>query len=142
MAKINFHSVDEYIGTFPAEVQDILQSVRHAIREAVPQAEEQISYQMPAFKLHGTLVWYAAWKKHIGLYPRTQGMEAAFKKELSKYEGSKGTIKFPLDKPMPIDLIRRIAQYRAMENTEKKRFEILNSYDTDKPLLNFSWKLP
>lgn len=123
MAKINFHSVDEYIGTFPAEVQDILQNVRQAIREAVPQAEELISYQMPAFKLHGTVVWYAAWKKHIGLYPRTQGMEAAFKKELSEYEGSKGTIKFPLDKPIPFDLIRKIAQYRAMENTEKQKIQ-------------------
>jgi len=74
-----------------------------------------ISYQMPAFRLNGMLVWYAGWKKHIGLYPRTPGIEARFKKELSGYGGSTGTIKFPLDRPMPYGLIGSIAKYRAME---------------------------
>lgn len=119
MANTNFQSIEEYISTFPDDVQKILQNIRKTIQEAVPGAEEKISYQMPAFKYHGMLVWYAAWKKHIGLYPKTPGIEVAFEKELSEYEKSKGTIKFPLDKPMPYGLIGKIAQFRAKENLQK-----------------------
>lgn len=121
MAKKDYKTVDEYIATFPEDVQEILGKIRQTIQEVVPDAEEVVSYQMPAFKLNGMLVWYAAWKKHIGLYPRTAAMETTFKKELAEYEGSKGTIKFPLNKPVPFDLIGRIALYRAIENLEKSK---------------------
>ncbi|MEX0904419.1 MAG: DUF1801 domain-containing protein [Balneolaceae bacterium] len=120
MANTDFKTVDEYIGIFPEDVQKILQEIRQTIQEtiqeAVPDAEEVISYQMPAFRLNGMLVWYAAWKKHIGLYPKTAGVEAAFQSELAGYEKSKGTIKFSLDKPVPFDLIGKISKYRAEEN--------------------------
>ncbi|MEX1267842.1 MAG: DUF1801 domain-containing protein [Balneolaceae bacterium] len=116
MANTDFKTVDEYIGRFPEDVQKILQEIRQTIQEAVPDAEEVISYQMPAFRLNGMLVWYAAWKKHIGLYPKTAGVEASFQSELAGYEKSKGTIKFPLDKPIPFDLIGKISKYRAEEN--------------------------
>lgn len=125
MAKTDFKTVDEYIATFPEDVQEILENIRMAIRKVVPDAEEVISYKMPAFKYHGMLMWYAAWKKHIGLYPRTEAMETTFKKELAEYEGSKGTIKFPLNKPMPFDLIGRLALYRAIENLEKSKKETI-----------------
>ncbi|MEX0720039.1 MAG: DUF1801 domain-containing protein [Balneolaceae bacterium] len=121
MAKTDFKTVDEYIAIFPDDVQKVLQNIRHEIQKAVPDATEVISYQMPAFRLNGILVWYAAWKKHIGLYPRTSGIEAAFANELSEYEGSKGTTKFPLDKPIPYDLISRIAKFRVQENLQKEQ---------------------
>lgn len=119
MANSKFKSVDEYINSFPKDLQEILQKIREAVKKAVPEAEEKISYQMPAFKLNGMLIWYAAWKKHIGLYPKTDGIDVAFENELSEYEKSKGTIKFPLDKPIPYKLIGKIAQFRANENLQK-----------------------
>ncbi len=119
MSNAQFKSVDEYINSFPKDLQKILQEIRETIKKAVPEAEEKISYQMPAFKLHGMLIWYAAWKKHIGIYPKTPGIEVAFEKELSEYEKSKGTIKFPLDKPLPYELIGKIAQFRVKENLQK-----------------------
>jgi len=117
--KKQFKSMDEYIGTFPKIVQDILEKLRQTIRKSAPKAEEAISYQIPTFKLNGNLVHFAAYKNHIGFYPTPSGIEA-FKKELSSYEISKGTIKFPINKPIPFDLVRKIVEYRVKENVEKK----------------------
>lgn len=109
-------TIDEYIARFPPEVEEILQKVRQTIREAAPEAEETISYQMPTFKLKGRiLVYFAAHKKHIGFYPTPTGMEE-FKEELAIYGAGKGTAQFPFDKPIPYDLITRIVQFRAKEN--------------------------
>ena len=109
-------TIDEYIAGFPNDIQDILEKLREVIREAAPQAEEVINYGIPTFKLNGNLVHFAAFKKHIGFYPTPSAMEA-FKEELSPYETSKGTIKFPLDKPIPFDLIKRIVKFRVNEVT-------------------------
>jgi uncharacterized protein YdhG (YjbR/CyaY superfamily) len=111
-------NIDEYIAGFPPDVQKTLGKIRVAIRKAAPDAEETISYKMPAFVLKGNLVYFAAFKKHIGFYPRTTGI-AKFRKELSAYEGEKGSVKFPLDKPMPLGLISRIVKFRAKENRER-----------------------
>ena len=108
-------TIDEYIVRFPEDVQAILQKIRLTIRETVPNAEEAISYQMPTFKLKGNLVHFAAFKNHIGFYPVPSGIEA-FKDELSVYMQGKGSVQFPLDKPMPFDLIRRIVAFRVEEN--------------------------
>jgi uncharacterized protein YdhG (YjbR/CyaY superfamily) len=116
--KREFKSVDDYIVTFPKNVQCNLIEFRKVIKEAAPKAEETISYQMPAFKLNGILVWYAAHKKHIGFYPRVSAIEA-FKDKLSKYEVSKGTVQFPLDKPIPFDLITEMVKFRVKENLAK-----------------------
>lgn len=113
--------MDEYMAACPAEVQAILQKVRVTIRKAAPDAEEKISYQMPTFTLHGIyLIYFAAYKKHIGLYPAPIG-NPEFKEALAAYESGKGTLKFPLDKPMPPDLIRRVVKFRAKEILEKNR---------------------
>jgi len=116
MAKTDFRSVDEYIGTFPKDVQATLETIRRTIQRAVPEAEEVISYQMPAYKFHGRMLYFSAYKNHYSLFGATQGVRRAFKKELSRYEGTKGTIQFPLDEPVPVKLIRDIAMYRAKEN--------------------------
>ena len=110
-----FKTIDEYIATFPKNVQNILEELRRAIRESAPEAEEVISYRMPAFKLNGILVWFAAFKNHIGFYPKTSAIEA-FKEELSDYEVSKGTVRFPLNKPIPFDLVKKMVKYRVKEN--------------------------
>ncbi len=112
--------VNEYIAWQPAELQAKLRQLRKAIKQAVPQAEEGISYMMPAYKLHGALVYFGAYKNHIGFYPTGSGI-SAFKKELSVYETSKGTVRFPIDKPLPLRLISRILKYRAKENLKKKK---------------------
>ncbi len=117
-AGTKFKTVDEYFSGFPASTKKILKELRKTIKQAAPQAEESISYNMPAFKLHGMLVFYAAWNEHIGFYPVSSGI-AAFKKELSGYESSKGTVKFPLDKPIPFDLVGKIVKFRVKENLEK-----------------------
>jgi uncharacterized protein YdhG (YjbR/CyaY superfamily) len=111
-------TIDEYIAGFPSDVQAILQQIRETIHEAAPEATEKISYAMPTFYLHGNLVHFAAFKSHIGFYPVPSGIEK-FKKELSKYKGAKGSVQFPLDEPMPLDLIRRIVKFRVKENTAK-----------------------
>ena len=111
-------NIDDYIGGFPPDVQKILQKVRATIKRAAPQADETISYQMPTFKLEGNLVHFAAFKNHIGLYPTPSGTER-FRKELSSYETGKGSIRFPLDKPIPYDLIAKIVKFRVKENLEK-----------------------
>ncbi len=113
-------TIDEYIKTFPEDVQSILEKMRQTIRRAAPEAEETISYQIPAFKLNGNLVWFAAFKNHIGLYPTPSGTEA-FKKELSPYQGGKGSIRFPFKEPIPYDLVRKVVMFRRKENLEKKR---------------------
>jgi uncharacterized protein YdhG (YjbR/CyaY superfamily) len=108
-------TIDAYIADFPEEVQAILQRIRQLIREAAPQATEAISYQMPTFKLHGNLVHFAAFSEHIGFYPTPTGIEA-FREELAPYVGGKGSIRFPLDQPIPYDLIRQIVLYRVQES--------------------------
>lgn len=113
-----FHSTDEYIATFPANIQKILQELRATIKAAAPQAEEKISYQMPAFAQNGILVYFAALKNHIGFYPTSSGI-LAFKEELSAYESSKGAVRFPLDKPLPLELITRMVKFRLAENLLK-----------------------
>jgi uncharacterized protein YdhG (YjbR/CyaY superfamily) len=116
--KVGFISIDEYIATFPEEIQKILEELRATIKAAAPEAEEKISYQMPTFALKGNLVHFAVWKNHIGFYPASSGTEA-FKHELSIYEGSKGAVKFPIDKPLPLKLISKIVKFRVAENLKK-----------------------
>lgn len=111
-------TIDEYIGNFPKSTQLLLEKIRASIKLAVPEAEEKISYQMPTFVLAGNMVHFAAYNHHIGFYPGA-GAIVIFNKELSAYEMSKGTVRFPLDKPLPLDLIMTIAQYRAQENLKK-----------------------
>jgi uncharacterized protein YdhG (YjbR/CyaY superfamily) len=108
-------SIDEYIAGLPHDVQEILEKVRLTIRKAAPDAEETIKYQIPTFTLKGNLVHFAAFKKHIGFYPAPTGIEK-FQKELSVYKGAKGSIRFPLDKPIPYDLISKIVKFRVKEN--------------------------
>jgi uncharacterized protein YdhG (YjbR/CyaY superfamily) len=110
-----FSSIDAYIATFPKHVQDILNTLRATIRAAAPDAEEKISYQMPTFTLKGNLVHFAAHTNHIGFYPTPSGI-AAFQDELSPYKRAKGSVQFPLEQPLPLDLIRRIVQFRVAEN--------------------------
>lgn len=111
--------IDEYIAGFPNDVQEILEKIRMTIRRAAPDAEETISYQVPTFTLKGKyLVYFAAYKKHVGLYPAPRGIEK-FKKELSVYEGGKGTVRFPFDKPIPFDLISKIVKFRVEKNLER-----------------------
>lgn len=118
--KAGFTSIDEYIATFPKETQKILKEIRATIKAAAPEAEEKISYQMPTFFLKGNLVHFAAFKNHIGFYPTPSGIEA-FKDELSVYEGAKGSVQFPIEKPMPLKLITKIVKYRVAENLKKKK---------------------
>lgn len=110
--------VDAYIMSFPDEVQKKLEQIRATIRKAAPEAEEVISYGMPAYKWNGMLVWFAAHTKHIGFYPRVSAM-VAFKKELSVYKNAKGSVQFPFDKPMPLALIAKMVKFRIMENLQK-----------------------
>jgi uncharacterized protein YdhG (YjbR/CyaY superfamily) len=118
MPEQKFKSIDEYIATFPKNVKIILEEFRQAIREAAPDATETISYQMPAFKQNGILVWFAAHKNHMGFYPRLSAIEL-FKDKLSSYEVSKGTVQFPLDEPIPFDLIKEMVRFRVKENLAK-----------------------
>ena len=115
MKPTGFQTIDQYIATFPPNIQTILQQIRQAIHEAAPEAEETISYQMPAFKQNGVLVYFAAFKDHIGFFPTGSGVEA-FKDKTSSYKTGKGTIQFPLDKPVPLDLIKEIVRFRVKEN--------------------------
>jgi len=113
-------NVDEYIAGFPPGVRGILEKIRTTIKKAAPDAEETISYQMPTFTLKGILVHFAAFKKHTGFYPTPSGIEK-FKKELSVYEGGKGSVRFPLDQPIPFALISRIVKFRVKENLERAK---------------------
>ena len=111
-------TIDDYIADFPPDVQPSLTKVREAIRRAAPQAEEAIKYQMPTFVLNGNLIHFAGYKNHIGLYPGSKTLEE-FKDQLTKYEVSKGTVRFPLDKPIPSGLIGKITKYCVKRNAEK-----------------------
>jgi uncharacterized protein YdhG (YjbR/CyaY superfamily) len=114
-------TIDEYIAGFPREVQKILKKIRATIRKAAPAAAEKISYQIPTFTLNGKyLIYFAAWKKHVALYPAPRGHEK-FKDELAAYEGGKGTVKFPLDRPIPFGLISRIVKFKVKENLERAK---------------------
>ena len=113
--KSNFKTIDEYIKIFPKDIQKILGMVRQTIKKAAPEAEEAISYQMPTFKLNGNLVHFAAFKNHIGFYPTPSGTKE-FKKEISVFRSGKGSIQFPIDKPMPLSLIKKIVKYRVKES--------------------------
>ncbi len=110
--------IDEYISQFPPEIQEKLKKLRKAIKEAAPEAEEKIAYRMPAYALNGPLVYFAAFKDHISLFPTGSPMEG-FKEDLSAYRTAKGTLQFSLDKPMPYDLIKKIVKFRVAENTNK-----------------------
>lgn len=112
-------TIDEYIQRFPPEIQARLTDLRHTIHQAAPSASEKISYQMPAFALNGILVYFAGYKSHIGFYPTGSGI-AAFMDKLGGYQTSKGTIQFPHDQPLPLDLVREIVLYRVSENTRPK----------------------
>jgi uncharacterized protein YdhG (YjbR/CyaY superfamily) len=122
MPKTDFKSVDEYIRTHPDAVQSVLRRVRSAIRKALPGADEVISYQIPAYRLsEGNVLYFAGWKQHYSLYPATAGVVAAFGRELEPYEVRKGTIRFPLSRPVPVRLIERIAKLRAKETVARAR---------------------
>lgn len=120
MKPTGFKSIDEYIATFPPDIQKRLSQLRVAIHEAAPKAEETISYQMPAFKQNGVLVYFAAFKNHIGFFPTGKGMEA-FKDKLSGYKTSKGTIQFPLNQPLPLDLVKEIVKVRVNQNQKEPK---------------------
>jgi len=116
--KMQPKNIDEYLLGFPSDVQEILEKIRATIREAAPDAQETINYQIPTFTLKGNLVHFAGFKKHISFYPTPSGIEK-FKQELSGYESAKGTVQFPLDKPIPYDLISQIVRFRVKENLER-----------------------
>lgn len=111
-------TIDEYISIYPENVQTILKKLRQVVRESAPRAVETISYRIPTFKLNGNLVHFAAFKDHISFFPTSSG-RIAFKEELSKYKGGRGTIQFPLDEPIPYALIKRIVKFRVRENSKK-----------------------
>ena len=121
MDRKQFKNIDEYIAAFPGDIQEKLESIRQVIKKAAPQAQEAISYGMPAFKQKGILVYFAAFKDHIGFFPTSSGV-SAFKKDLTAYDTSKGTIRFPLNKPLPFKLIEKIVKFRvnAVSNKSKK----------------------
>jgi uncharacterized protein YdhG (YjbR/CyaY superfamily) len=119
MTKVEFKSVDEYIAAQPKTVQSLLQRMRSAIALAAPDATEKISYRIPTFYLNGNLVHFAAFEKHIGFYPTASGV-TAFEEELSGYKYAKGSIQFPIDRPMPLTLIRKIVKFRVEENSKKR----------------------
>ena len=136
--KAGFSSIDAYIASFPDEIQALLEAMRATIRAAAPEAEEKISYQMPTFFLQGNLVHFAAFKQHIGFYPAPRGIEE-FKEELSTYKGAKGSVQFPFDQPLPLDLVARIVRFRVAENmaaAEAKARKGKKQVDTDQRQLS------
>lgn len=120
MKSLDVKNIDEYIASFPEEIQKKLNDMRATVKKAAPNAEEAIKYAIPTLVFHGNLVHFAAFKNHIGFYPAPSGI-VAFKKELSAYESSKGAIKFPMDAPLPLTLITKIVKFRVMENLEKAK---------------------
>jgi uncharacterized protein YdhG (YjbR/CyaY superfamily) len=118
MKTISANSIDEYIGSYPANIQKLLKQIRSTIKKAAPGSEEAIKYGIPTFILNGNLVHFAGYKNHIGFYPAPVGIEA-FKEEAAKYEAGKGTLQFSLDQPLPLDLISRIVKFRVKQNLEK-----------------------
>ncbi|WP_221469094.1 iron chaperone [Cohnella nanjingensis] len=121
-SKTKFETTDAYIGTFPKDVQDGLEQIRQTIQQAVPEAEEVISYQLPAFQYHGMLIYYSAYKNHYSLsFPPPFRIFEVFQTQLAPYEVSKTTIQLPMDQPLPLDLVGELAKYRAQENAEKAK---------------------
>jgi uncharacterized protein YdhG (YjbR/CyaY superfamily) len=118
--RIEYKNIDDYISSFPAESQAILEKIRTTIKKVAPEAKEKINYGIPTFTLNGNLVHFAAFKNHIGFYPTPSGIEA-FRKELSSYENAKGSVKFPIDEPIPFDLITEIVKFRVKENVAKAK---------------------
>ncbi|MEX2235406.1 MAG: DUF1801 domain-containing protein [Cyclobacteriaceae bacterium] len=116
--------IEEYIPDFPKDIQKILKQIRATVKKAAPEAEEMISYNMPLYKWNGMLVSFAGWKKHIGLYP-TPATTGELKKKLAPYEGSKSTLKFPIDKTIPLDLITKVVKLRMKENLERAKMKAL-----------------
>ena len=133
MEKQEPKSIDEYIVRFPASIQKILQQIRETIHQAAPDAKEVISYKMPAFKQNGILVYFAAYKKHVGFYPTGIGIEA-FKSEFENYKWSKGAVQFPIDQEIPLNLIARITKFKVKGDLEKysKPKKISRQKSTDK----------
>jgi uncharacterized protein YdhG (YjbR/CyaY superfamily) len=120
MTRTKFLSIDEYISVFPHDIRQILKQIRATVKKAAPAAEEKISYGMPAYALEGNLVYFAAFKNHIGFYPTSSAVKA-FSNELSAYAGAKGSVRFPLDKPIPLNLIAKIVKFRVKENLERAK---------------------
>ena|SRR4030067_1739586 len=121
-SKSQFKTIDEYIAKFPKNVRDVLEELMRVIRESAPKAEETISYGMPAFKLNGkSLVFFAAWKNHVGFYPGGSSAIEAFKEELSPFKQAKGTVQFQLDEPIPLDLVKKIVKFRVKQTESKKK---------------------
>jgi len=115
-----FRTIDEYITQFPKNIRHVLEELRRAIKESAPEAEETISYGMPTFKLNGkALVYFAAWKEHVGFYPIPSAIET-FKKELAPFKKAKGSVQFQYDKPLPFDLVKKIVKFRVKENESQK----------------------
>jgi uncharacterized protein YdhG (YjbR/CyaY superfamily) len=131
MEKTSFKNVDEYIASFPENLRTLLEEMRTTIKKTAPKAEEVISYQMPAYKHLGILVYFAGYKNHIGFYPTASGIEA-FKKELSIYKGAKGSVQFPLDKPLPSVLITKMVKFKLKENEQKAEGKKLKVKAEDK----------
>ena len=122
MPKTGFKSVDEYMASQPEATQGVLERVRRTIRKALPRAEEVISYQIPAYKLNGrTVIYFAGWRQHYSVYPSTDRLVARFKKDLARYEVSKGTIRFPLSESVPVKLIEAVARFRGKEVAEREK---------------------
>jgi uncharacterized protein YdhG (YjbR/CyaY superfamily) len=119
MRKTSAKNIDEYVRGYPREIQQLLRSMRQAIKKAAPKAEETISYKIPAFRLNGMLVWFAAFKNHIGFYPGAEAMKA-FKDELSAYKGAKGSVQFPFDQPLPLALVSRMVKFRVKQNRSRQ----------------------
>jgi uncharacterized protein YdhG (YjbR/CyaY superfamily) len=120
MEATKFKTVDQYLSAFPSSTKVLLKKMRETIKEAAPQAEELISYNMPAFRWNGVLVWYAANKQHIGFYPTPSAIKA-FAQELNQYKTSKGAIQFPIDEPIPTGLVKKIVRLRIKQNLEKAK---------------------
>lgn len=121
MSRRQFRTIDEFIASFPKNVRIVLEELRRVIKESAPEAEETISYGIPTFDLNGKhLVHFSAYKSHVGFYPTSSGIEA-LKKELSPFKTGRGTVQFPLDKPIPFDLVKRIVKFRVKETGSKKR---------------------
>ncbi|HMF33508.1 MAG TPA: DUF1801 domain-containing protein [Candidatus Lokiarchaeia archaeon] len=118
--KKRFSSIEEYIGSYPEHVQEKLTELRNLIKEIVPDSQEKISYQMPAFDLNGILVWFGGFSNHIGFYPKASGI-TAFEDELTHYKHSKGSVQFSIGEPLPIELIQKIVKFRVEENLSKKK---------------------
>jgi uncharacterized protein YdhG (YjbR/CyaY superfamily) len=116
------NTIDSYIAAFPPETRELLEQLRETIKKSAPEAQEVISYQMPAYKQQGILVYFAGYKNHIGFYPGASGI-ASFQKEISAYKNAKGSVQFPLDQALPIELISRIVEFRVNENTQKAQLK-------------------